>query len=140
MASRNNLPGAEDLFVRKFNTLFGNGNHSEAAKVAASAPKVRGWTKIFAGAQNVPVVKITLVSVVQTDVFCYLLCLIFKQNVRVVAGHFAHAANDSAFPASARSGRADVTAVAILRYLTGSRSAEQVRIAGTVPSCAATGP
>ena len=40
MASRNNLPGAEDLFVRKFNTLFGNGNHSEAAKVAASAPKV----------------------------------------------------------------------------------------------------
>ena len=40
MASRNNLPGAEDLFVRKFNTLFGNGNYSEAAKAAASAPKV----------------------------------------------------------------------------------------------------
>ena len=40
MASRNNLPGAEDLFVRKFNTLFQNGQYSEAAKVAASAPKV----------------------------------------------------------------------------------------------------
>ena len=40
MASRNNLPGAEDLFVRKFNTLFGSGNYSEAAKVAAGAPKV----------------------------------------------------------------------------------------------------
>ncbi len=41
MASRNNLPGAEDLFVRKFNTLFQNANYSEAAKVAASAPKVK---------------------------------------------------------------------------------------------------
>ena len=40
MASRNNLPGAEDLFVRKFNTLFQSNNYSEAAKVAASAPKV----------------------------------------------------------------------------------------------------
>ena len=41
MASRNNLPGAEDLFVRKFNTLFQSGSYSEAAKVAAGAPKVR---------------------------------------------------------------------------------------------------
>ena len=40
MASRNNLPGAEDLFVRKFNTLFQEKQYSEAAKVAASAPKV----------------------------------------------------------------------------------------------------
>ncbi|XP_064619200.1 clathrin heavy chain 1 isoform X2 [Lineus longissimus] len=39
MASRNNLPGAEDLFVRKFNNLFQNGQYSEAAKVAAGAPK-----------------------------------------------------------------------------------------------------
>ena len=40
MAGRNNLPGAEDLFVRKFNALFQAGQYSEAAKVAASAPKV----------------------------------------------------------------------------------------------------
>jgi len=40
IASRNNLPGAEDLFVRKFNTLFQNGQYGEAAKVAAGAPKV----------------------------------------------------------------------------------------------------
>lgn len=40
MASRNNLPGAEDLFVRKFNQLFQDSQYSEAAKVAASAPKV----------------------------------------------------------------------------------------------------
>lgn len=39
MASRNNLPGAEDLFVRKFNQLFQDKQYSEAAKVAASAPK-----------------------------------------------------------------------------------------------------
>ncbi|RWS16792.1 Clathrin heavy chain 1-like protein [Dinothrombium tinctorium] len=39
ISTRNNLLGAEDLFVRKFNTLFANGQYSEAAKVAASAPK-----------------------------------------------------------------------------------------------------
>jgi clathrin heavy chain len=39
MASRNNLPGAEDLFVRKFNTLFQEKQFSEAAKAAAGAPK-----------------------------------------------------------------------------------------------------
>lgn len=45
MAVRNNLAGAEELFARKFNTLFAAGNYSEAAKVAANAPKVRAvWT------------------------------------------------------------------------------------------------
>ncbi|XP_065337629.1 clathrin heavy chain isoform X1 [Cloeon dipterum] len=39
MAVRNNLAGAEDLFVRKFNLLFQNGQYSDAAKVAANAPK-----------------------------------------------------------------------------------------------------
>ncbi|XP_071479405.1 clathrin heavy chain 1-like [Diadema antillarum] len=39
IAVRNNLSGAEDLFVRKFNALFQQGNYSEAAKVAANAPK-----------------------------------------------------------------------------------------------------
>ncbi len=40
MAVRNNLAGAEELFARKFNNLFAAGNYSEAAKVAANAPKV----------------------------------------------------------------------------------------------------
>jgi clathrin heavy chain len=40
IAGRNNLVGADDLFVRKFNTLFQAGNYSEAAKVAAGAPRV----------------------------------------------------------------------------------------------------
>lgn len=39
LASRCDLPGAEELFVRKFNLLFGNGQYNEAAKVAATAPK-----------------------------------------------------------------------------------------------------
>ncbi|XP_008416354.1 clathrin heavy chain 1 isoform X2 [Poecilia reticulata] len=39
MAVRSNLVGAEELFARKFNTLFAQGSYSEAAKVAASAPK-----------------------------------------------------------------------------------------------------
>ncbi len=38
-AVRNNLGGADELFVRKFNTSFGNGQYSEAAKIAANAPK-----------------------------------------------------------------------------------------------------
>ena len=40
IATRNNLAGAEELFVRKFNTLFAQGNFGEAARVAATAPKV----------------------------------------------------------------------------------------------------
>ena len=39
VATRSNLPGAEDLFVHKFNNLFQSGQYSEAAKAAASAPK-----------------------------------------------------------------------------------------------------
>ena len=47
IASRNNLPGAEDLFVRKFNNLFQNSQYSEAAKVAAGAPKVGMFWKWY---------------------------------------------------------------------------------------------
>ena len=35
-AVRNNLGGADELFIRKFNTSFGNGLYSEAAKVTHS--------------------------------------------------------------------------------------------------------
>ena len=40
IATRNNLAGAEQLFVHKFNALFNQGQYSEAAKVAAKAPQV----------------------------------------------------------------------------------------------------
>ncbi|XP_030747557.1 clathrin heavy chain [Sitophilus oryzae] len=39
LATRNNLSGAEELFVNKFQLLFQNGQYTEAAKVAANAPK-----------------------------------------------------------------------------------------------------
>ena len=45
---RSNLAGAEELFARKFNTLFAQGSYSEAAKVAASAPKVQTYTRMQA--------------------------------------------------------------------------------------------
>ena len=45
IAVRNNLSGAEELFVRKFNTLFAQGNFGESAKVAANAPKVTSRVK-----------------------------------------------------------------------------------------------
>jgi len=34
-AVRNNLGGADELFIRKFNTSFASGQYSEAAKVCA---------------------------------------------------------------------------------------------------------
>lgn len=39
LAVRCDLPGAEELFVRKFNMLYGQGNYTEAALVAATAPR-----------------------------------------------------------------------------------------------------
>lgn len=39
LAVRNNLPGAEDLFVKQFNNYFANQQFAEAAKIAASAPR-----------------------------------------------------------------------------------------------------
>uniref|UniRef100_A0A8C1KPL8 Clathrin heavy chain n=1 Tax=Cyprinus carpio TaxID=7962 RepID=A0A8C1KPL8_CYPCA len=40
LALRSDLPGAEELLTHKFNTLFSQGSYTEAAKVAASAPKL----------------------------------------------------------------------------------------------------
>ena len=39
ISSRNNLAGADDLFIKKFNNLFSTGQYIEAAKVAATAPQ-----------------------------------------------------------------------------------------------------
>ncbi len=48
IATRNNLAGAEQLLVHKFNSLFSQGQFSEAAKVAAKAPKVCvHWLLVF---------------------------------------------------------------------------------------------
>jgi clathrin heavy chain len=40
LASRGGLPGADDLYVARFNQLFSTGNFGEAAKIAATSPRV----------------------------------------------------------------------------------------------------
>ena len=64
MAVRNNLAGAEELFARKFNTLFAAGNYSEAAKVAANAPKVlpARHHALRAGSNNVTLLTVQLIQ------------------------------------------------------------------------------
>lgn len=47
LAVRNNLAGAEELFVSKFQMLFQNGQYTEAAKVAANAPKGNTFFSLF---------------------------------------------------------------------------------------------
>ena len=39
LASRAGLPGADNLYQQQFETLFGQGNYSEAAEVAANSPR-----------------------------------------------------------------------------------------------------
>lgn len=40
LASRADLPGADDLYVRQFQQLFSSSQYSEAAKIAANSPRV----------------------------------------------------------------------------------------------------
>ena len=40
LASRANLPGADDLYVQRYQQLIATGQYSEAAKVAATSPRV----------------------------------------------------------------------------------------------------
>lgn len=40
LASRANLPGADDLYVKQYQQLFASGQFGEAAKVAANSPRV----------------------------------------------------------------------------------------------------
>jgi clathrin heavy chain len=46
LASRNGLPGADDIYVTRFNQLFSTGNFAEAAKVAATSPRVGAHFRI----------------------------------------------------------------------------------------------
>ncbi|CED83796.1 clathrin heavy chain [Phaffia rhodozyma] len=39
LASRANLPGADDLYVQQYHSLFQSGNYGEAAKIAANSPR-----------------------------------------------------------------------------------------------------
>lgn len=39
LASRGGLPGADDLYEQRFESLFASGQHNEAAKIAAGSPR-----------------------------------------------------------------------------------------------------
>lgn len=39
IASRNGLPGADEIYVSRFQQLFASGNYPEAAKMAAKSPR-----------------------------------------------------------------------------------------------------
>jgi hypothetical protein len=41
LASRGNLPGADDLYIKQYQQLFQSGQYGEAAKIAANSPRVR---------------------------------------------------------------------------------------------------
>lgn len=41
LASRGNLPGADDLYIQQYQQLFQSGQYGEAAKIAANSPRVR---------------------------------------------------------------------------------------------------
>lgn len=43
LASRANLPGADDLYIKQYQSLFQSGQFGEAAKIAANSPRVRFW-------------------------------------------------------------------------------------------------
>lgn len=47
LASRANLPGADDLYVQQYQQLFQSGQFGEAAKVAANSPRVRTHFHLF---------------------------------------------------------------------------------------------
>jgi hypothetical protein len=40
LASRGNLPGADDLYIKQYQSLFQSGQFNEAAKIAANSPRV----------------------------------------------------------------------------------------------------
>lgn len=40
LASRGGLPGADDMYIQRFNQLFSSGAYGEAAKIAANSPRV----------------------------------------------------------------------------------------------------
>jgi clathrin heavy chain len=44
--SRNDLPGADDLFVKRFNASYAAGNFADAARTAATSPRVCGFHSV----------------------------------------------------------------------------------------------
>ena len=103
IATRNNLAGAEELFVRKFNTLFQGGQYAEAAKVLSTPLAIR---TLFVG--------------VFIFYFVYIGCR------KCTESHSQDASHNPALPSSGCSARPDFASVAVFRNFVGSRTVKQV--------------
>lgn len=88
LASRANLPGADDLYIKQYQQLFASGQYSEAAKIAANSPRVS-----ILGLLHRAVLK------------------------KVPLGHPAYRASDRILQASAGAARWAFSHTAVLRYL-----------------------
>jgi hypothetical protein len=87
LASRANLPGAEDLYVKQYQQLFQSGQYGEAAKVAANSPRVCGRHP------------------------CKVITILIRSS-----GNFTNGRRDRIVQTSTNSSRGFVTHLAVLRY------------------------
>ena len=149
MSSRCGLPGAEDLFVRKFNTLFQNQQYQEAAKVAASAPKVflhfyfllplfsSHNLKYFCSDYEIdiypyPWLKVILYSYSEVIAKLFPLILIVMLTV---PGYLAYTTDYPEVPTSAGHHRSYLPSAAVFWYSPRQGTTQQVRVSGTLSSC-----
>ena len=109
LASRANLPGADDLYVKQYQQLFQSGQFNEAAKVAANSPRVSA---------DIP------------DIAYGKLIL--------TIGHTANNCCHRVFQASTSSSRWSFTYSTIFWYPSGERRTESPRVARTRASSFAT--
>ncbi|KAL7409328.1 clathrin heavy chain 1 [Mrakia frigida] len=66
LASRANLPGADDLYVQQYRNLFQAGQYNEAAKIAANSPRgILRTPQTIEQFKNVPVAPGTLSPILQ---------------------------------------------------------------------------
>ena len=110
LASRANLPGADDLYVKKYQQLFQSGQFNEAAKVAANSPRV---------------------SIKD-------LLLVWNVNIGHI-GYIANNCCHRVFQASSGSSRWSFTHFTILWYPSGERRTQPSRVSRTRPASFATG-
>lgn len=66
LASRANLPGADELFVQQFHQYFNSGQYKEAAQTAANSPRgILRTPETIERFKNVPVAPGTLSPILQ---------------------------------------------------------------------------
>lgn len=93
LASRGNLPGADDLYIKQYQQLFQSGQFGEAAKIAANSPRVRS---VLSFQFN-------------------------RSDMRFLLGHSAYSSSDRVVQDGASSPRWPITNFAVFWYSAGER-------------------